>query len=120
MEYAWSDRDGRTREFFDSRDEAIEALREEENTQPGITAGWMLLTYDDDGEEVGNPEWAEELLSQETVVSFVIVGEGVGAFVPVPQEGMSGRVTSTRRGFRRPLSTAKGTRVPSEAGTVAG
>jgi len=120
MEYVWSDRDGRTREFFDSRDDAIEALREEEKAQPGITAGWMLLTYDDDGEEVGDPEWAEELLRQETVVSFVTVAEGVGLFVAGPRAESSGSGPSTRHGFRRPLSAAKGTRVLSEAETVAG
>jgi hypothetical protein len=120
MEYVWSDKDGRTREFFDSRDDAIEALREEQNAQPGITAGWMLLTYDDDGQEVGEPEWAEDLLPTDTVVSFVTVAEGVGLFVAGPRAESSGRVASTRRGFRRPPSVARGTRVLSEAETVAG
>lgn len=120
MEYVLSDKDGRTRDYFDDRADALEALRDEESKQMGITAGWMLLTYDDDGQEVGDPEWAEELLSQETVVSFVTVAEGVGLFVAGPRAGSSGSGMSTRRGFRRPLSAAKGTRVLSEAETVAG
>jgi hypothetical protein len=59
-EFVLVDRDGRSREYFDTRDEAIEHLCAEEEASPGLTAGWMLQPYEDDG-MAGEPEWAEDL-----------------------------------------------------------
>jgi hypothetical protein len=119
MEYVWSDKDGRTRDFFNSREGAISALREEERERPGLTKGWMLLTYGDDGEELGELEWAEDLLAAscppKAGIAFTLVAEGAGLYVVGPQAAKSGTKSSTRRGFRRPPKVAKGTRAPSEA-----
>lgn len=62
MEYVLAGKDGKSHDYFDTRQEAIEALREEEAEREGMTTGWVLLAYDDEGEEVGEPEWAEDLL----------------------------------------------------------
>ena len=61
-EYVLVDKDGRSREYFDTRDDAIEHLRCEEQGAPGITAGWMLQAYDDDGKEACDTEHAADLL----------------------------------------------------------
>lgn len=63
MEYVLVDRDGRSREYFDTRDEAIEHLQREELENAGLTARWMLVVQDDDGCPVGDPEWAADLLA---------------------------------------------------------
>jgi hypothetical protein len=114
MEFVWSDKDGRTRESFGSRDEAVKALRDEGRQNPDITNGWMLLTYSDDGEEIGEPEWAEDILGESSTsrLSFVIVGSGenVGLFVPVAEGEKFGKVASIRRGFRHRPSDAIHTR----------
>jgi hypothetical protein len=123
MEYVLSDSNGRTRDYFDDRDDAMAALREEEQDEPGITTGWMLLTFDDDGQEVGEPEWAEDLLAAgppKVGMSFTLVVEGAGLFVAGPQAAKSGRAMSTRPWFRRLPSVAKGTRFPAEVERVAG
>jgi hypothetical protein len=117
MEYVLSDSSGRTRDYFDDRDDALAALCEEEQDKPGITAGWMLLTFDEDGQELGEPEWAEDLLAAnppKVGLSFTLVVEGAGLFVAGRQAAKSGRATSRRPWFRRLPSVAKGTRFPSE------
>jgi hypothetical protein len=117
MEYVLSDSNGRTRDYFDDRNDALAALCEEEHDKPGITAGWMLLTFDDDGQEIGEPEWAEDLLAADPPkvgVSFTLVVEGAGLFVARPRGARSGRAMSTRPWFRRLPSVATGTRFPSE------
>lgn len=60
-EYALVDKDGRLREDFDRRSDAIDELVRIERKHPGTTTSWMLLTYDDAG-QVGEPEWGDELL----------------------------------------------------------
>jgi len=62
MEFVLVDKDGRSREYFATRSEAIEALQDEEQASAGITAGWMLLAFNKAGDEVGDPEWSEDLL----------------------------------------------------------
>jgi hypothetical protein len=119
MEYELMGNDGKPHGYFNTRDDAIEALREEEEACPQTTAGWMLVAYEDDAERVGEPELAEELLATPGIpksgLQFVMHGEGVGLFMPVPSEGSSGKVAPIRRGFRRPPSDAIRTPVPSEA-----
>jgi hypothetical protein len=122
MQWELIDKNGKTHDCFDTRDEAINALREEEDVQPDFTVGWMLQRYDDAGDEIGEPEWADELLAAsapiETMLSFVVVAEGAGLFAAVPAGGSSGKATPIRRGFRRPPRDAKGTRALSEAETL--
>ena len=119
-EYALVDKDGRLREDFDRKSDAIEELIRIEGKHPGATGTWMLLTYDDAGRQVCDPEWAGDLLAKATSPETVILGEGVARSAAAQPAGKSGSGTSTRHGFRRPLSAAKGTRVLSEAETVGG
>jgi hypothetical protein len=118
VEYELASRDGKLHGVFGAYDEAVAALREEEDASPGITEGWLLITFDADGNDVGNPELAEDLLAMPLAptraVQFVMLGERVGLFIPVALEGSSGTATPTRRGFRRPPSDAMRTLVPSE------
>lgn len=60
-EFVLVDADGRSRDYFSTREDAITALTGEEANRPGLTTRWMLLAYDNDG-EVGEPEWASQLL----------------------------------------------------------
>jgi hypothetical protein len=118
MEYELMGKDGKPHGYFNARDDAIKALREEEDECPEVTAGWMLVAYDDDNEEMGEPELAEDLLATpvvpKRVLQFVMHGEGVGLFMAVPSGESSGTGAPIRRGFRRPPSDAIRTLVPSE------
>jgi hypothetical protein len=118
MEYELIGRDGKTHDCFSSRQEAIDALREEEASHAGMTDGWMLQLYGEAGEEIGDPERAKDLLAEPIPsategLSFVIIrgAENVGLFVPGAPAATSGRRASIRRGFRRPPSDAIRTRV---------
>jgi hypothetical protein len=126
MEYELIGRDGKTHDCFGSREEALDALRDEEAGEPGMTDGWMLQLYGDNGEELGNPERASDLLAEPTTspaggLSFVIVRgtENVGLFVPGAPAETSGKQASIRRGFRRPPSDAIRTRVLPSGETAA-
>lgn len=119
MEYELMGRDGKPHGYFRKREDAIEALFDEEKGSQGVASGWILVAYDDEGEQVGELELAEDLLATPRVpkrgVQFVMHGEGVGLFMAVvPSEGSSGRAAPIRRGFRRPPSDAIRTLVPSE------
>jgi hypothetical protein len=119
MNYELMGRDGKPHGDFDTRQEALEALREEESESPGASSGWMLWAYTDD-DELGECELAEDLLAEpvapDKAVKFVIQqGERLGLFVQVQVAGSSGTATPIRRGFRRPPSDAISTHVPSEA-----
>jgi hypothetical protein len=61
--YGLIDKNGRLREDFDRKSDAIDELIRIEGKRPGATASWMLLAYDDAGKQVGEPEWAEDLLT---------------------------------------------------------
>jgi hypothetical protein len=91
MEYELMGKDGKPHGSFNTRDDAIEALREEEEC-PGTTAGWMLVAYNDDDEQVGELELAEDLLAMPTIptsgIQFVMHGECVGLFMAVASEVM--------------------------------
>jgi len=119
-EYALVDKDGRLREDFDRKSDAIDELISIEREQPDATAGWMLLTYDDAGRQVGEPEWADHLLALATkgLLRFVTVSEGRGLFVAGSPGASSGTGRSTSPWFRRPPKVAKRTRALSEAGMV--
>jgi hypothetical protein len=118
-EWVWADQRGKSRDYVKTRDDAIEALYAEEAEHPGVTDGWMLLAFDANGEEVREPEWAEDLLglpkAPEVAVAFMIQdGERRGLFVQVLGVASSGTAIPIRRGFRRPPSDAIRTLVPSE------
>ena len=82
MEYVLIGKDGKSHDYFPTRAEALNALHEEEHTSPGLTQGWMIQAYGENGEELGEPEWADELLAPpaETTVSFVTGPEGLGCY----------------------------------------
>jgi hypothetical protein len=120
QEWVWVDKHGKSRDYFKTRTEAVEALRDEDAECPEIAAGSMLVAYDESGEEVGDPEWVEDLLATPPIptsaLQFVMQGgERVGLFMRVPSEATSGTATPIRRGFRRPPSDAIHTLVSSEA-----
>ncbi len=118
-EYVLVDKDGRSREYFTRKSDALKEARRLEGAREGATAGWMVLTYDDDGEAIGEPEWVDDLLATpvapKRAIQFVMQGERVGLFMPAALEGSSGTGTPIRHGFRRPPSDAIRTLVPAEA-----
>jgi hypothetical protein len=119
MDFELVAEDGKSHGMFPTRAEAIAALREEEAEAPGLTAGWMLISYSN-GEEVGAPELAEHLLAIGEGIRFMVVAEGKGLFVPQQRAASSGTGPSTRPWFRRPPRVAKRTHVLPEVGTAAG
>jgi hypothetical protein len=120
MEYVLIGKDGKSHDYFPTRAEALNALHEEEHTSPGLTQGWMIQAYGENGEELGEPEWADELLAPpaETTVSFVTGPEGLGCYRVAARAASSGTARSRNPWFRRPPKVAKRTRVLSEAGTA--
>ncbi len=120
LEFVLMDRNGLPREDFTSRGAAIRELTRLRREDRDSVAGWMLLVFNKAGEQLGEPEWAEDLLAERSgALRFVVVGEGRGVFMSAPQAGLSGRAAPTRRGFRRPPSDAIGTRALPGAETVA-
>ena len=61
MEYELIGPDGKTHDRFEDHDEVLDAICTEEDARPGATAGWVVQLYDEDGNEVGEPERAEDL-----------------------------------------------------------
>jgi hypothetical protein len=122
MEYELIGADGKTHDRFEDHDEALDAICEEERAQPGITAGWIVQLYDDDGNEVGEPERADTLLATaglSQTLAFVAVSEGAGVYGAMAPAGSSGMVLPSGPWFRHRPRVAKGTRAPAEAGTPA-
>lgn len=114
-EYVLIDRDGVSREDFDSRAAAVAELQRIERAHPGATENWMLATYDEAGNRV-RESWSDELIA--VGVSFVIVGEGVGLFGSTGQVASSGTERPSPPWFRRRPRVAKGTLARAEAGTA--
>jgi hypothetical protein len=120
MEYELIGADGKTHDRFEDHGEAVEAICEEEQARPGATADWIVQLYDDEGNEVGEPERADELLAAAGLgVAFVTVSEGAGVFGAVARAASSETVRSSGPWFRHRPRVAKGTRAPAEAGTAA-
>jgi hypothetical protein len=121
MEYELIGKDGKTHDRLEDHDEVIQALCEEEGAQPGVTAGWIVQLYDDDGNEIGEPERADDLLAAagHSTLAFITVSEGAGLFGAAAQAASSGTPRPSRPWFRHRPKVAKGTRAPAEAGTAA-
>jgi hypothetical protein len=64
MRYVLVDLQGASREHFESRDAARNAVLELEDEDPGVAGEVYMLAYDDDGSQVGEPERGDELLSR--------------------------------------------------------
>jgi hypothetical protein len=130
MEFVWADKDGKSHDYFDERRDAVEALCQEEREQPGITAGWMLLTYNDQGEEVGEPEWADVLLSDRGEATssmpspFALATDSLAGFTAVlrsaPQDSWSGMALTTTYAFSYRHEGAIDTHVQPQGEMAAG
>jgi len=72
MRYVIVDMEGASREYFSRREDVRAALRELEAEQPGIAGDLLVLTYDDEGHLIGEPESAVDVL---TLVFFPLVGQ---------------------------------------------
>jgi hypothetical protein len=77
MRYVIVDMDGASRDYFSRRDDVREALRELEDEHPGIADDLLVMSYGDDGQRIGEPEPAVEVLA--SVVLEPLSGLGVGA-----------------------------------------
>jgi hypothetical protein len=119
-EYVLLDREARSREYFESRAAAVAELGRIERKHPGGTCGWSVVAYDEGGHRIEGQEWADELLPPVTTLTFRAGGEGLGVFVVVGPEAMSGTAPSSGRAFPRPPRVAKGTHAISEAQTAVG
>jgi hypothetical protein len=64
MRYVLVDLQGASREHFESRDAARNAILELEDEDPGVAGELYVVAYDDDGSQVGEPERGDELLSR--------------------------------------------------------
>ncbi len=58
------DLEGASRDYFDSRQELVDALEELEAEEPGTAAELFVATYDDDGRLVAELERGDEVLEQ--------------------------------------------------------
>ena len=61
MRYVIVDMEGASRDYFDTRDDVLEALRGLEEEHPGIAGELLVVTYDDEGRPVGEAESGEEV-----------------------------------------------------------
>jgi hypothetical protein len=125
MEFELIGRDGKTHDAFSSREEAIDVLRKEERAFPGLTAGWMIQAYDEDGEEVGEPVNADDLVvrtfvSEAAEVCFVGSPSTGGVFMSVAKAVPRGKAQSSRRGSDRRRSAATDTPAQPVGEPVAG
>jgi hypothetical protein len=62
MRYVIVDLEGASRDYFGERQELIEALEELGGEEPGTTAEVFIVTYDERGDRVGEPERGDEVL----------------------------------------------------------
>lgn len=64
MRYVIVDLDGASRDYFSDRQALVDELRELEAEQPGSAIEFYVVSYDDDGLRVDEPERADEVLAE--------------------------------------------------------
>lgn len=64
MRFVIVDLEGASRDYFSGRQDLVDALAELEAEQPGTAAEVFIVSYDEAGERVGEPERADELLAR--------------------------------------------------------
>jgi hypothetical protein len=63
MRYVIVDMDGASRDYFSRRKDVRDALRELEGEHPGIVGDLLVVTYGNDGQQIGKSEAAVEVLA---------------------------------------------------------
>jgi hypothetical protein len=102
MRYVVVDRNGNQRESFGSRAELVEELTQGEVESPGEARSFWVVTYDDDGDQVGRVERGDEVLAG-NLRSAVLVMRQVASAVSASAttRTMDARVRHRLAGARR-------------------
>lgn len=82
MHYVTVDLEGASRDYFDTRESLLDALRQIEVETPGATVELYVVTYDDAGVPQGEPERADEALAETNEILFLSLAPA--GRVPIP------------------------------------
>ncbi len=63
MRFVIVDLDGASRDYFSERQDVVEALEELESEHAGATGEVFVVTYDEQGSRVGEPERGDEIVA---------------------------------------------------------